>query len=150
MSAQFIYTPKGYVNVSQIAIARSNRDGTHRLYDLAGELLDERCVDFGSQIVSIAPCSEPTEYLTIMPADEEHAEEILVEPVVAWGLTMLGDTVPITPSSMDGVEELHYGLRKVGQERVYTSSNIGGWENAKAWLEYMKSVGKPVIIGEGA
>lgn len=78
-----------------------------------------------------------------MKGDDEHpADEVLIEPVLAWGLTLLGTLIPITPSAMDGVTELHYGLRKVGSARVYSSSNIGGWASMDEWAA--GTLGRPL------
>lgn len=139
MAANFIYTPRGYINVSQIRRAAHNKDGTFRLTDHEGLELDDRNMGFGEQIVSVVPCTEPLECLTFMPGDEEHpADEVLAEPVLAWGLTTVGLVLPITPSSMEGVTESGYALRKVGQDRVYSGDNIGGWTNSEEWVASKK------------
>lgn len=139
MSAIFIYTPRGYYNLSHIKVAAFNKDGTHRLCDLEGMEIDGSSRSFGEQIVSVLPCSEPLELLSFMPGDDDHPEdEILIEPVVAWGLTALGHLRPITPAALEGVTESGYGLRKVGQDRVYTMDNVGGWKNADDWRSSKK------------
>lgn len=139
MSSTFIYTRRGYVNLSKIDRADFNKDGTHTLM-VGDEVIDERHHDFGNYIVSLASCAEAVECLTICGSDDEHPEEeILVEPVLAWGLTTIGAVVPITPSSMEGEPDKQYALRKVGSARVYTNNNIGGWSDEKEWLTYTMS-----------
>ena len=133
MSDTFIYTPKGYVNLRTVERVNFKSDASHTII-VDGEVVDNNHKDFGDHVVSVVPCVTEMEYLTIMEGSDEHpSDEILVEPVLAWGLTVLGTLIPMTPSSMEGVTELHYGLRKTGSPRVYTASNIGGWPSDEDW-----------------
>lgn len=128
----FIYTPKGYVNLSSVEQARINQDGRHSIV-VDGKIVDDNHVDFRETIVSIVPING--EWECLYPHNEEdNTKSLLSEPILAWGLTVLGSMVPITPSGMGGVHE-RVALRKVGDTRIYEGGAIGGFDDLNSWLQ---------------
>ena len=129
--ATFIYTPKGYLNLSKVAEARFRNDERF-LIVVDGAVMDDNHVGFPRTITSIIPTQG--EWECLYPFDEEDkSKSILSEPVLAWGLTVLGEIVPITPSARDGVFE-SFGLRKAGDTRIYERS-VGGYDDITEWLK---------------
>lgn len=137
MSATFIYTPSGWANLAKVDLAAFKKDPKETGHQLMsnGQVIDPNNLNFGNTVVSVVACQGEFEYLTFIEGDDEHPDdEILVEPVLAWGLTALGSLVPMTPTAMDGETDKHYALRKAGSPRVYSDQNTGGWPDAVAWL----------------
>jgi hypothetical protein len=126
----FIYTPKGYINLANIEIARHKKGTSHEI------VVDERVVDsdhagFGNTITQMIPVQGNWECL--MPCDGESASEsVWREPVIAWGLSVLGDTVPITPTRTDWASE-EFALQREGDPRVFEFDAI--YPNIGDWLE---------------
>lgn len=127
MANRFIYTGKRYVNLDTVQAAQTKQNGRHQIV-VDGNVIDDNNVDFGRTIVSVVAVQGEWECLRA-----EALEFILSEPVIAWGVTVLGEVVPITPGELGGVEG-DFGLRKLGSPRVYSPQSIGGFANDKEWL----------------
>lgn len=132
----FIYTPTGYRNLSAVQEAQRKPNGRYRLL-VNNQIVDEDNVTFGEVIVSVVP-SDGT-WRCLIKSEKDGALEILEEPVVAWGLTILGTLKPITPSEMGGVEG-NYALAKQGTQKVYDTFSIGGYEDRQAWIDAAERV----------
>lgn len=146
MSSTFVYTPKGYFNLQTVDRAVFKKDGSYELIS-KDVVVDDDHRHFDNLITAVVPCSTEMECLILCEGDHEHPEdEVAVEPVLAWGLTVSGSLVPMTPSSMEGITDEPYALRKVGHPRVFTHDSIGGWANEKEWLA-SSSASKKRIIG---
>ena len=130
MTTNFVWTPKGYVNLNTVEATRFTKGNRHQTV-IDGKLVDE-CVDFANTITAVIP-AQGWECLSICKADEAHPEEVLIDPVIAWGKTVGGKLRPITASEMGGVEGEDYVLRQLGNPRVYSEGSIGGWPNLEAW-----------------
>ncbi|HYH23701.1 MAG TPA: hypothetical protein VD995_34220 [Azospirillum sp.] len=130
MNPVFVYTPGGYINANRIETARFNKDGRHSIV-VDGVVVDSNHVDFGSLLVSLTPVSGEWECLTLC-GEEDGTNSVWAEPVIAWGLTMLGEVVPVTPSERTG-NFGNPGLRKVGTAQVHVSG-FATYKDADAWL----------------
>jgi hypothetical protein len=127
--SSFIYTQKGYVNLNRVEIAQHTKTTDHKII-VDGEVVDERN-DFGTTIISMSPVQG--EWECLLPCEEEDGtEQAISSPVIAWGLTVLGFAVPITPSDMGGVDGAH-ALRKTGDTRVF--DQLGQeYKDAADWI----------------
>lgn len=128
----FIYTPKGYVNLNSIQMAQSGQTNWRKLITNDGVVVDDNHPDFGITITSVTPVTDEWECFTPCGGDEAGTYTAECEPVLAWGLTVLGDLIPITPSEMSGVEG-YYALRKVGTAPVY--SRYGQYKTPEEWVD---------------
>lgn len=128
----FIYTPKGYVNLDKVEVARHVKSSPiHYKISVDDETMDTNHPMFGTTIISIIPIIGEWEYLS--PCEEENGSYTAYsEPVIAWGLTAVGSVVPVTPTTPEGPQGI-YALRKSGDSRVWESE--AEYENAKQWLE---------------
>jgi hypothetical protein len=128
----FIYTDSGFLSVDRIEPAIHSKDGRYEII-VDGRTFLARDAEFERKIVSIVPVgTERWECLTRL-LDDGLAPAIWSEPVIAWGLTMLGDTIPITPVDTDGVAEGTFALRKIGEGRVHVPGD-GTYASAEEWF----------------
>jgi hypothetical protein len=127
VATRFIYTGRDYVNLDTVQVAKSKDDGRHQLVG-GGKMIDDNSVDFLKTIVSVVAVQGEWECL----ARGEGLEPAISDPVIAWGVTVLGEVIPITPAEPSGVQG-EFALRKAGSPRVYASS-MGGYDNETEWL----------------
>jgi hypothetical protein len=127
----FIYTPRGYVNLGRVDVAKHLKSGRHQIV-VDDEEIDNNCVNFGQTVISIIPVSGDWECLSTCREDDG-TDSLISEPVIAWGLTAVGNVVPIVPSALDGDMRTH-ALRKTGDPQVWDSRG-GGFETVEAWLK---------------
>jgi hypothetical protein len=131
---RFVHTPRGYVNLNGVTDARSKGNGRFELY--AGDkLVDADHPDFPELVISALPVSGEWECLSTC-SEDNGSESVLSEPVLAWGLTVTGDLIPIVPSETSGVTS-DFALRRMGTSRVYEP---GGdiYDDEAAWLQIRK------------
>jgi len=127
----FIYTPKGYVNLTLVQSAEFTKQHDRHKIVVADTVVDDNNAAFGNTITAVAPISGEWECLHISTNDNGDPAEIVSDPVIAWGLTPLGYVTPITPCDVGGVFD-QYGLRKAGDAAIYV--NDVRYTNAEAWL----------------
>lgn len=129
MATRFIYTGKDYVNLDTVQVAKSKDDGRHQIV-VGGKVIDDHNLEFLTTLVSVIPVQGEWECLL----RAETPDSFTCEPVIAWGVTVLGKVVPITPGEPGGVEG-ECGLRMMGRPRVYSPNNMGGYADDKEWLK---------------
>lgn len=122
----FIETDKGFVNLDKVEIVRESNREYHLIIE--NEVIGS-AKDFDEQIAFSTAVKGNWECLQI----DEDNESLPSEPVIAWGFTVLGSCVPLTPSCPEGVHE-KYLLRKSGDPRVYDPQS-GAFENVSAWVK---------------
>lgn len=112
----FIYTPKGYVNLNQVEMAEHTK-GTEYKIIIDGNVIDDKN-DFGNTIISMVPVQGDWECL--LPVEnEDGAVEAESFPVIAWGLTVLGFSIPVTPFDMGGAEGAYALRKKLDDHRIF-------------------------------
>ena len=129
MSTRFVYVGGGYLNLSQIERVRIKRDGRHELI-VNGAVVDDNHPDFPAAIASVIQPQGEWECLSTI-SEEDGSLSLYDEPILAWGFTVTGNLVPITAGELGGVEG-EFGLRKVGDARVYTIDIT--YPDADSWL----------------
>lgn len=132
--SQFVYTDKGFVNITEIKAVRPDNKGKQRVFNKQDQEIDGDASDFFARVVSIIPTQGDWECLFQVLGGEGDGE-ICAEPVIAWGLTPLGRTVPVTPTTPDGIFS-DFALRKAGDQAVYADETI--FQDADDWLRYLK------------
>ncbi len=125
--SNFVYTDQGFVNLDKVEIVRIGRSEYHLVIN--NEVVGST-KDFEAQIVFAIPVEENWECLHI---EDDEDGSLPIEPVIAWGFTVLGNCVPVTPVCTEGVHE-NYLLRKSGDPRVYEPQN-GAFEKVSAWVK---------------
>lgn len=129
----FVYTPHGYVNLNEVVQAKPTLKGRYVLTSDKG-VIDHENVAFADTIVSTQPAQGEWECLEIAEGTNGQPGEVMAQPVLAWGLTTLGLTVPITPASMGDTPPEKFALRKKGETQVYEPGNYNVFESAEAWM----------------
>lgn len=138
----FIYGPNAsYLNVNRIEKAERTDSGRYRII-IDGLVADENNAEFESKIVSIIPVSGQWEVLTLVGEDDGHSS-LSSEPILAWGLTLLGKTVPVTPTQPHGVSEGH-AVRKIGSPEVYVENCA--YESLEDWMQSMATPVRATIV----
>jgi hypothetical protein len=128
---RFVYTPRGYVNLDGITEARFKRTGGFELY--AGDTpIDADHPDFPDLVVSVLPVTGDWECLSVC-AEEDGSDSLWSEPVLAWGFTVTGHLIPITPSETSGVAD-GFALRRAGTTRIH-EAGFGEYEDETSWLQ---------------
>lgn len=133
----FVRTDRGYFNLSKVDKIEWVRGGTYRLW--CGEDSGE-ADKIEPSLVSLATCEGQWECLIPVAADPEMnmPASFSAEPVIAWGLTLFGNTVPVTMFDPHGVEG-YYAVRRKGEDEV--RSNFGDtFPSGYAWLEDLNKV----------
>ncbi len=133
MSSTFVYTPRGYINISRIEEIRIADDGRRQLV-VDGQIADDNNKEITDLLVSTSPCSGDYECVTACHEDNVNDFSLSVEPVILWGLTATGQTVPVTPGEPSGVEG-PYAIRRRGETRLFAMSRPGGFASAEDWLK---------------
>jgi hypothetical protein len=129
---RFIYTDRGFVNLDRIERAIPKNDGRYEIV-VDGKTVTARDTEFERKIVSIVAVAEGQWECLTRLLDDGDPPAILSEPILAWGLTALGDTVPITAVDTDGGAAGTFALRKIGDARVFVPGH-GTYDNAEDWL----------------
>lgn len=131
--SSFVYTPKGFVNLSSIQRIKHSHDGKTEIV-VDGEVMDNDNRSMDNALISIASAGGEWLYLVLCEAGDG-SSEIFKESVIAWGLTAFGSVVPVIPSDLGNLRNFNedYALQKVGEESV--SSRDQTYENEQAWLE---------------
>jgi hypothetical protein len=140
MDVKFLRGARGFYRLANVESAQFKKNDCYEIR-IAGQIVDE-CLGFPDVIASVIPPQGDWECLTLCAADNDHAEEVLVDPIIAWGVTVSGALRPITPSEPEGVEGDDFVTRKVGAQRVYGSGNIGGWSDMDAWRRHRATTRK--------
>jgi hypothetical protein len=96
-------------------------------------------------LVSIIPVSGEWEHLFPVTEDDGTHREAFSEPVIAWGLTADGVTIPVTATKPCGTDD--GALRKVGDARVWTPEI--DFSSVEHWLASIDRRA-PQEVAEGA
>jgi hypothetical protein len=135
MADHFIFTGNGFVNLRRVDSARRNGNGRYTLLE-GDTVLDDNNPSFDETLVSIIPSQGEWECLTLC-TEEDGSESVVVEVVVAFGLTVFGEIRPLIPSAMKG-EVGAYMLRREGRTEI---AGPGGTFKDEA--EWLRSVTAP-------
>ncbi len=127
----FIHTPKGYINLDRVDAVIISEKGRREIV-VSGEVVDRDCISFEQTLVAFLPVQGDWECL-VTCREDDGSTSLSVEPVIAWGVTVVGALRPITASEPGGVDG-DCGLRREGEKRVYDSYSIGGHEDLPDWL----------------
>jgi len=106
------------------------KDGKATLRDGGGDLLGViTAQQFESVPASYLPVTGGWDCLSYF-AGEDGKYQLIVEPVIAWGITLSGDVRPVRPSDGPAPDALwrYLGLRRPGSAEVY--SYMPGDENS--------------------
>lgn len=124
---RFVSTSKGYANLNDIEFVRARRRDRHQ-FVVDGSIIDKNVPKFGNELTKIIPVTGDWECLiaTAVPT------EALIEPIIAWGFTVLGAVIPVTPSKLKGVDG-KFGLRRKGEEMVYGATQT--YASGEEWLK---------------
>lgn len=126
---RFISTSRGYANLNDIELVKLRRRNKYQ-FVVGGSIIDKNVPQFGNELTKIIPVNGDWECLTEI-GDARHERHLRVEPVVAWGFTVLGAVVPVTPGSMKGVEG-KFALRQRGQAEIYSADQT--YASQEDWL----------------
>jgi hypothetical protein len=127
--SNFVYTPKGLININQVEMIK-HKDKNIEQIVVDGEVVSDT-IGFHETIISIIPVDGEWECIQECQEDDGSVsghEEL----IIAWGLTVLGVTVPVTVLSPSGVHEPH-AIRKKGKAEVYDSF-AGVYSSLEDWL----------------
>jgi len=128
MSQQFIYAGGRYINLSQIEQVKIKGDGRWELVK-DNRILDDNNASFGTIITTVLTPQGEWECLSLV-SEDDGSDGVWAEPILAWGLTSLGQLTPITPSSLSGVDG-YFALRQKGSPTVYTAET--SYDDETAW-----------------
>ena len=137
--SKFIHTSQGYINVDRIDRIVSKQEGVDII--VGGETIEASTSPAESGVVSVIPTQgqwEVLEYIDDAEYFSKYGQSYFIEPVIAWGLTLQGSLVPITPLSMDGTTG-DFAFRQLNSARVYTPN--AAYDSLDAWLESCKDHG---------
>lgn len=123
--SNFVCTDNGFVNLDKVEISKNSGREYHLVIN--DEVIGST-KDFAERIVFAVPVEGSWECLHI----EDDNSNLPMEPVIAWGFTVLGNCVPVTPICSEGIHD-NYLLRKSGDPRVYEPQN-GAFEKVSAWV----------------
>jgi hypothetical protein len=128
--AIFTFAKAGWlVNLDKIDMLRDGKDG----YDI---FIADKHVGTSKTIEEITVSLIPAqgEWECLSPClEDDGTRTAIVEPVLGFGLNVLGSVAPITPTELDGIHRGYYGLRKKGEQRIY-SRGRGTFESEDIWL----------------
>lgn len=127
---QFVHTGRGYRRLSDIKVGKIADDGKVTLWGEENEKISEYGDDFSGHIVSIIPVTGEWEQVYTCTEDDG-TTKVYSEPVIAWGLTVLGAVIPVTPTAPEGLPNSS-ALRKVGRPDIYVGSTT--YEDEANWL----------------
>ncbi len=120
MAGPYIYVGDKYVALDAIRQAVRGADGSLVLSAAEG-VVDRENSEFESTLLGIV--SPQGEWECITPFVEEDGDlSAVIEPVLAFGLSIFGNLVPVVPSAPGGVAS-EYVLRRPGQTAVH---GVGG------------------------
>jgi len=124
---RFVATSRGYANLGDIDLVRTRRRNRYQ-FVVDGSVIDKNVPQFGGELTKIIPVTGEWECLikTTVPTEAQ------IEPVIAWGFTVLGAVVPVTPSKLNGVEG-KFALRRKGEETVYGAAKT--YASGEEWLK---------------
>lgn len=120
MAGPYIFVGDKYVALDAIHQAVRGADGALVLSAAEG-VVDRENTEFESTLLTLVPPQGDWECIT--PFVEEDGDlSAVVEPVLAFGLSIFGTLVPVVPSAPGGVQS-EYVLRRPGQTAVH---GVGG------------------------
>lgn len=134
MAGPFIYVGDRYVALDSIRQAARAKDGQLVLSSEQG-IVDRENTEFDSILLDLV--SPQGEWECITPIEEADGTLGAVsEPVLAFGLSVFGNLVPVVPGAPGGVLG-DYVLRRPGQTIVYGAEGpfAGGLEE---WLDSLE------------
>ena len=120
MAGPFVYVGDKYVALESIRQAVRAEEGRMVLSSAEG-VVDRENTEFESLLLGLVPPQGEWECIT--PFVEEDGDlSPVIEPVLAFGLSVFGNLVPVVPSAPGGVMG-EYVLRRPGQTAVH---GVGG------------------------
>jgi hypothetical protein len=132
---RLIFTENGYLNLAFLKLAKPKPNGRLELIGHDDQVLDADCPRHILNTVTetVRPAGD-WEVLNLQPEDDGPTTWY-ARPVLAWGVTLNGQIVPISSSDMDDVDTCYgrpQAIRKIGDPKVY----CGGAEypDADAWF----------------
>jgi hypothetical protein len=120
MAGPYIYVGDKYVALDSIRHAARGEDGRMVLSSVDG-VADRENSEFDTTLLTLIPPQGEWECIT--PLVEEDGDlSAVIEPVLAFGLSVFGNLAPVVPSAPGGVVG-DYVLRRPGRTTVY---GVGG------------------------
>lgn len=131
MAGPFVYVGDKYVALDSIRQAVRAEDGRLVLSSAEG-VIDRENTEFESLLLGLVPAQGEWECITPFVEDDGDLSPV-VEPVLAFGLSVFGNLVPVTPGAPGGVLG-DYVLRRPGRLTVYGAGGTfdGGVDE---WLD---------------
>lgn len=131
MAGPYVYVGDKYVALDTIRQAVRAEDGRLILSSAEG-VVDRENTELESTLLALIPPQGEWECLTPLEEDDGDLAPV-IEPVLAFGLSVFGNLVPVTPSAPGGVLGDHV-LRRPGQLTVYGTGGVfaGGVDE---WLD---------------
>jgi hypothetical protein len=128
--AAFTRTARGFLNLDVVGEGIERSGGKFDLL-VHGQTLDDKNAYFEKAITSIVASEGAWEVIIPVEPDPD-GPRYVVEPILAWGLTVAGHLLPITASEPEGVDG-QFVVRQHGRARVYGVGNVGGWNDVDHW-----------------
>lgn len=126
----FIHTERGYRRLADVKAIKIDNEGNHTLRDDSNDKISEHGEVVLERIVSLIALTGEWEQVYTC-TEEDGTTKIFTEPVIAWGLTVVGSVIPVTPTAPEGLPNAP-ALRKVGRPEIYVSSTT--YDTEERWL----------------
>lgn len=125
--ATFIEIGHGSINIEEVRhISMDGRTLTLKTGDTV-----EAIRDATTMLMQLVPAVGDWEVLWFCPDGDEPSVD--VAPLVAWGLRISGDMVPVTPLHPDGQWDKTPGVRRKGTAEIF--DNFGRYDDEADFLK---------------
>ncbi len=136
---RLIFTENGYLNLAFLKLAKPKPNGRLELIGHDDQILDADCPrGILNTVTSLVQPIEAWEVLMLHGGDDQVAWQ--GHPIVAWGMTMAGQVVPIAANGLGDVDPgdgQPQAIRKIGDPNVYCGDVM--YPDADTWFADARS-----------